>query len=156
MSEEKYDSLKDYNAHLVLVKDILKLITKELEQRAEEHDLTKTKEPEKSCYDYFVPLLKKHKYGSPQYELIRKQMEEQGLKHHYQHNRHHPEYFTNGINGMTLVDLVECFADWVAASQRSDTKFDKSIGYNVKKFKVSPQLEEVLKNTWKVYFRDKS
>ena len=29
------------------------------------------------------------------------------LQHHYQKNRHHPEAFERGVDGMTLVDLVE-------------------------------------------------
>jgi hypothetical protein len=31
-----------------------------------------------------------------------------GLKHHYAHNRHHPEFFgEDGVDGMSLVDVIE-------------------------------------------------
>jgi hypothetical protein len=44
-----------------------------------------------------------------------------GLKHHYSHNRHHPEFFgEDGVDGMTLVDLIEMLADWKAATERHD------------------------------------
>ena len=33
-------------------------------------------------------------------------------------NRHHPEYYEDGIAGMTLVDLEEMLSDWEAASHR--------------------------------------
>jgi hypothetical protein len=35
-----------------------------------------------------------------------------GLKHHYAHNRHHPEFFgEDGVDGMSLVDVIEMLAD---------------------------------------------
>jgi hypothetical protein len=44
-----------------------------------------------------------------------------GLMHHDAHNRHHPEFFgEDGVDGMTLVDVIEMLADWKAASERHD------------------------------------
>jgi hypothetical protein len=44
-----------------------------------------------------------------------------GLKHHYAYNRHHQEFFgEDGVDGMTLVDLIEMLPDWKAATERHD------------------------------------
>ena len=41
------------------------------------------------------------------------------IDHHYANNRHHPEHWPNGINDMTLMDLIEMLADWKAATARN-------------------------------------
>jgi len=79
--------------------------TQELLDRSARHDLSKTREPEWAVYDMFVPPLRATAYGSVEYLTLVDAMGE-GLRHHYAHNRHHPEHFANGINGMTLVDLL--------------------------------------------------
>jgi hypothetical protein len=53
-----------------------------------------------------------------------------GLKHHYAHNRHHPEFFgEDGVDGMSLVDVIEMLADWKAATEHHDDgDLAKSLG----------------------------
>jgi hypothetical protein len=70
------------------------------------------------------------------------------LDHHYSNNRHHPEYFENGINDMTLIDLIEMLCDWYAATQRhNDGDIFKSIEFNKTRFNMSDQLVSILTNT---------
>ena len=72
------------------------------------------------------------------------------LEHHYAVNRHHPEHFTNGVNDMTLIDVVEMFADWKAASERTQNgNLLKSIELNAERFHLSDQLKEIFINTAK-------
>ena len=53
---------------------------------------------------------------------------------------------------MTLIDIVEMFCDWVAASKYSDTSFKDGLKFNKKKFKMSEQLYNIFLNTYKEYF----
>lgn len=56
------------------------------------------------------------------------------------------------INGMNLVDLVEMFADWKAATMRHhDGNLLKSIEVNAKRFAMSPQLEAIFRNTAELF-----
>lgn len=38
--------------------------------------------------------------------------------HHYENNRHHPEFHENGINDMSIIDIIEMVCDWKAAGER--------------------------------------
>jgi len=72
------------------------------------------------------------------------------LKHHYENNSHHPEHYPNGINGMSLLDLIEMLADWKAAGMRhADGDMQKSLEINKKRFGMSDQLAEIFQNTIK-------
>ena len=74
------------------------------------------------------------------------------LDHHYKHNPHHPEHHEAGVNGMTLIDLVEMFCDWLAAVERhADGDIFKSIEINTKRFNLSQQLVDILINTAKLF-----
>lgn len=113
-----YDSTPDTLWHSLRVAELMGELIKELLDRSIRHDLSKTREPERAVYDEFVPRLRAATYGSAEYRTLSDAMGE-GLRHHYAHNRHHPEHFADGINGMTLVDLVEMLADWKAATERT-------------------------------------
>jgi hypothetical protein len=75
----------------------------------------------------------------------------EGLKHHYEHKRHHQEFFgENGVNGMTLVDLIEMLADWKAATERHDDgDLARSLEIQQERFDLSDQLVAILWNTAK-------
>jgi hypothetical protein len=76
------------------------------------------------------------------------------LDHHYKNNPHHPEHHENGIQGMTLVDLLEMICDWKAASMRhSDGNIVESIKCNKDRFGYSSELEQILLNTVNKYFK---
>jgi hypothetical protein len=73
------------------------------------------------------------------------------LDHHYLHNNHHPEHYSNGIDGMSLLDLVEMLMDWKAASERHQEGMNivRSIEVSSQRFSVSEQLKRILLNTAK-------
>jgi len=141
-----YDSAFDNKIHIGEVRKNILSIVQKLSERAIWHDRTKFVEPEKSMYDTYVPKLKEHKYGSREYEQDLKEMSF-ALQHHFEHNRHHPEHFENGVTGMNLVDLTEMLADWAASSKRSDTSLSEGMEINKKRFGISDQLFEILQNT---------
>lgn len=142
-----YDSTDDTMKHKKLVEKNMEKIVSMLEKRAAKHDDSKLKDPEKACYDKYIPELKKVKYGTKEYDSIKKKMEREGLKHHFEENSHHPEHFKNGVAGMDIVDLMEMFCDWYSASQRSDTSFKEGIKSNLEKYEIDGQLASILQNS---------
>ena len=54
----------------------------------------------------------------------------------------------SGVSGMTLVDLVEMFCDWCAATERhADGDIFKSIAHNQTRFGFGDVLGEIFRNT---------
>jgi len=148
---EKYDSRKDTETHRSSVDLNLSIITNALRLRANEHDKSKLEEPEKPIFDEVTSKLKGLTYGSEEYKEQLKNMKV-ALDHHYANNRHHPEHFENGISGMTLVDLIEMFVDWSAATHRhADGDIGKSINHNAERFDYSSDIGKIFVNTAKEY-----
>jgi hypothetical protein len=111
-----YDSTADTLNHSQRVGELMAQAIVELVDRAMRHDRSKTEDPELEIFNEFTPKLAKTTYGSDEYLGYLEAMGE-GLAHHYAHNRHHPEHFLDGINDMTLLDLIEMLADWKAATE---------------------------------------
>ena len=143
-----YDSTPDTLRHSLRVAELMGEPIKELLDRSVRHDLSKTREPERAVYDEVVPHLRAATYGSGEHQKLVDAMGE-GLRHHHAHNRHHPEHFADGINGMTLVDLLEMLADWKAATERTSRAGDlaDSLTINRERFGITPQLMDILTNT---------
>jgi hypothetical protein len=144
---DKYDSRKDTEKHIANVGKYLNRACGMLTMRAIEHDASKLLPPEKECFDEITPLLKGSTYGSEEYKATMDRMRP-AIDHHQKSNRHHPEYFDNGINGMNLIDIVEMICDWKAASERhADGDIYRSLEINKERFGMSDQLVSILKNT---------
>lgn len=142
-----YDSKKETIKHKERVNELLNRFSKGILKRAEVHDNSKLKDPEKKLFDEFTPKLKGVTYGSDEYKSFLKGLKP-ALDNHYKENSHHPEHYKNGIDDFDLFDLVEMFFDWKAASERhADGDIYKSIEINKKRFGISDQLCNILKNT---------
>lgn len=142
-----YDSSKDTKLHAARVRELIELLLIDIETRSVAHDASKLAEPELSCFNKYTTKLKTSTYGSEEYKGFLAGMGE-GLTHHYANNRHHPEYFSNGIDGMNLLDLLEMLMDWKAATERHDNgSINKSLVVQTERFNISPQLSNILKNT---------
>ncbi len=140
-------SKKETRAHIHKVQQYTLKMAGEITHRGYNHDKSKLEEPEVSTFAEMTGKLKTSTYGSEEYKGFLKQMKP-ALDHHYAHNPHHPEAHKNGIDGMTLVDLVEMICDWRAAVDRHDNgDIMKSIEINTKRFNISPQLKQILINT---------
>ena len=149
-----YDSTQDTMKHIKNIQKVMDgTIIPELQKRSKNHDKSKLESPEKETYDEFIPKLREEKYGTPEYLKLRAEMEKKGLKHHYESNRHHPEHFKDGINDMTLIDVLEMFSDWYAASLVSDTDFVDGLKMNKSRMNISDQLYIILMNTYNEYFK---
>lgn len=142
-----YDSRPDTLEHISQVRAKMEAVTERLEVRAQVHDRSKLLTPEVECFDEFTPKLKATTYGSDEYEQFLADMQV-GLAHHYAANSHHPEHFVTGIEGMSLLDLIEMLCDWKAATERhADGDMGRSLVINAERFGISPQLAQILANT---------
>jgi len=142
-----YDSTEDTTEHIKNVGMFMQEFIAEIIYRQFHHDDSKLEFPEKEIYDEFTPKLRDLTYGSPEYKECLLAMGP-ALQHHYDVNRHHPEHFENGVNGMTLIDLIEMLADWKAAGMRhANGNMAESLEINRKRFGMSDQLYEVFMNT---------
>lgn len=74
-----------------VIKGLL-LIQHEISKRVVTHDQTKLKKGEVEIFAEYTPKLKQTEYGSDDYKFMLGEMQS-ALKHHYKHNRHHPEFF---------------------------------------------------------------
>lgn len=148
---EVYDSAPETQKHMDRVKDLMGVFIDALRERANWHDRSKLEIPEKTLFDEYTPKLKDSTYGSDQYKQFLKELEP-ALKHHYQANSHHPEHYLNGVNDMTLVDLLEMFVDWKSASERhANGNFQRSIDINSVRFGMDKQLTTIFENTRKAF-----
>lgn len=147
-----YDSTADTLKHSQRVGELMTQPIRELVDRSVCHDRSKTEDPELATFNEFTPKLKGSTYGSEEYKRYLSEMSH-GLAHHYAANRHHPEHFENGVNGMTLVDLIEMLADWRAATERhTDGSLVQSLAIQQERFGISAQLNEILWNTARRFY----
>lgn len=142
-----FDSRPDTYAHIVRVQELLAPVAAEIVQRGVHHDRSKVEPPEVETFDEYTPKLRDSTYGSDEYKSFLAGMGD-GLAHHYANNRHHPEHHADGIDGMTLVDLIEMLADWKAATERhTDGSLDRSLVIQAERFGIGGQLSRILRNT---------
>lgn len=133
--------------HIEQVRNYLNVMVVELLERGKLHDQSKLEPPEVSEFTRLTNILSGLTYGSPEYEASRKELGK-ALEHHYAKNRHHPEHWKRGIRDMNLIDLLEMFCDWKAASMRhNDGNLRKSIEINGRRFNMPPELIEIFENT---------
>lgn len=149
MKEQEYDSEKDTNEHVQRVRALIAQVIQNLDDRAMVHDVSKYGPIEKPLFDKVTPRLKGLTYGSDEYRASLKELGV-ALEHHYANNSHHPEHYENGIAGMSLLDLVEMFCDWKAATERhADGSIANSIEHNKARFGYPDMLASIFHNTIK-------
>lgn len=137
-------------AHIEKVRKYIRFFTDRLTTRGELHDASKLESPEVELFAEHTENLNKIEYGSEEYKNELEALKP-ALDHHYAVNKHHPQHWQNGINDMSLIDLVEMIADWKASSERQKAgNLLKSIEINSKRFGISNQLTQILINTAKL------
>lgn len=141
------DSRIDAYQHIQLVQHYINTMIISLIRCSEEHDQSKLLYPEKGIFDKYTPALLSNPYGSPEYIASKSALTAE-LDHHYKNNRHHPQYFKDGIKGMNLIDIVEMFCDWKAATMRHEgLSLKDSIEINQGRFGYSDDLKQIFLNT---------
>lgn len=133
--------------HIEGVRNLLNIMVRELLHRGEIHDQSKLGDLERKTFVEFTPKLKNSVYGSEEYKGFLRDMGP-ALANHYANNRHHPEHFQDGINGMNLIDVLEMLLDWKAAARRHDSgDIRRSLEINKERFGIDAQLMTILINT---------
>lgn len=133
--------------HIEAVRKYIRFMIDKIDMRGVKHDASKLESPEVEVFAEYTPKLNSTKFGSDEYYKNLELMKP-ALDHHYASNRHHPEHFVNGINDMTLVDILEMFCDWKASTLRhNDGNLLKSIETNAERFNMEGQLKQILINT---------
>jgi hypothetical protein len=142
-----YDSRKETIEHIMRVRELLYIVQNKLEARGFAHDQTKLGPNEKPIFDRVTGKLKGLTYGSDEYKASLKDLGP-ALTHHYANNSHHPEHYPNGVDGMSLLGVLEMLCDWRAAGERhADGSITRSLTVNRGRFKISDQLHAILENT---------
>lgn len=141
-----YDCTDDVKQHIALVNKWIDDFIYILKGRGSAHDASKLRPPEKEMFDIYTPKLKVLQFGSDEYKKALSQMGE-ALKHHYTMNSHHPEHHKDGIDGMTLYEIVEMVCDWMAAAEKKGVPVD--MDYLQKRFNISPQLRSIIENQFR-------
>lgn len=143
MSESKFKTMR----HIETVRNYLNAVIKDLITRGERHDQTKLETPEVEIFEIYTPKLRGCTYGSEKYRQNMKEMKV-AIDHHNSMNRHHPEFFSDGMKSMNLVDLLEMICDWTAATMRhGDGDIRKSLELNQGRFGYSDEVKGLLLNT---------
>lgn len=151
MDSKTEQTVIETKEHIANVSKFIYIIINELADRALNHDASKLKEPELSIFTEYTDKLKGSTYGSDEYLLFLKKMYV-ALEHHYAKNRHHPDHFADGLDGMNIVDLIEMFCDWKAATLRhADGDILKSIKEGRERFDLDPQLAQIFTNSIELF-----
>ena len=147
-----YDSTADTLQHIARIRELLAEVVARLQARGEAHDRSKLGPEEKPWLDELTPRLKSQVYGSAEYNAVTAQ-HRAAISRHYAANSHHPEFYVDGVGGMDLIDVIEMFCDWKAASERTrGGGIEQSLAINIEKFKIEPQLAAILRNTARSLF----
>lgn len=137
--------------HKNAVRKRLTYLANQLLERAEHHDDSKLKFPE-ILWLSEMDKEPRYPYGTPEYADKKKRWKEL-FEHHYKYNRHHPEHFVNGVEGMSLTDLCEYLID-ISSYQNvmHPEQVMELLNGQAERFKLSEQLNQILKNTLLEYF----
>lgn len=135
-------------AHIDRVRELLIAFAHKIIDRGIAHDASKFDPEEDGPLQAMQDLIDREgpaPFGTDEYRR-RTALLGPMLAHHYAENSHHPEHYPEGVAGMDLLDLVEMFHDWKAASERGG---DSAIGlsYCVEKYGIPPMLASILRNT---------
>lgn len=143
----KTDYMLDTLLHMSEVRENLEVVSSRLKQRGEQHDRSKFQEPEFSVFTSTREKFKDVKYGTPEYQE-RVNEAKVAVDHHHANNRHHTSFHKNGVNDMSLIDIMEMLADWKAAERRSSGQpLVNTLDYAYKKYGIDSQLGMVITNT---------
>jgi hypothetical protein len=123
--------------HQGQVRSRLRALARELEKRADLHDLSKFKADEFEGFVEINQIARKYPFGSPEYKASISGNQTVDL--HFSRNRHHPEYHANGIRDMNFIDFVEMVVDWLGATATYGTgTFEDALKKQIERFDLQP------------------
>lgn len=126
MTTKDEQALRDTWNHINLVMKLLASAQIELMRRQFTHDRSKLDSPEWEMFAVMTDKLANLTYGSPEYEAQRKEMLSTALGHHYEHNRHHPEFFESRECDRSIEDHLEIVRQ---AQENDSAALNDNFGY---------------------------
>jgi hypothetical protein len=151
MNDEIFTIIKIIK-HTRLVSFFLRQIARQLEDRADIHDISKFSPDEFSGFCQLDARRnhQREEYGSKNYEDGAKT---DAVKLHQSRNPHHPEYWPGGLGDMSLIDIIEMLCDWEAARLGLDTEqdTDKIWQMRQKRFNISDKDVYFLRTLWELW-----
>ncbi len=144
LTPERVETIK----HVTEVWHRVHVVARDLVTRANRHDAGKLQPPETDAFEASAMTLHALDYTSPAYQKDSLTRLSAALSHHYAANDHHPQFHVGGIQGMSLIHLLEMVCDWHAAVKRNDTgDIRESIEFNRTRFGYGDELARILHNT---------
>lgn len=124
--------------HRAQVSVLLKEIARQLERRADLHDLSKFGADEFKGFVQISSIAREYSYGCKEYmEHIK---DNNVIDLHFSRNRHHPEYHTNEIEDMTFIDFIEMVCDWLGATAVYSTgPFEQALEKQIERFSLTSE-----------------
>lgn len=138
MIAEETKTLITFLRHQGEVSARLRELARQLEKRADLHDLSKFKEDEFEGFVEINRVARKYPYGSPEYKASIDG--NQAVQLHFTRNSHHPEYHANGIDDMDFIDFVEMAIDWLGATATYGTgTFENALQKQIERFQLNAE-----------------
>lgn len=148
---EQIETEEYIKGHISRVRMHINTFIQLLIRRAENHDKSKLEEPELSWWKE-MDKEPRYPYGSEEYKQKIKRWNKV-FKHHYQYNRHHPEYYEYGVSEMTLIDIVEMMCDWLGYKDTTTiTEALKVCDEQMARYDISEELRQIIFNTLLRYY----
>ena len=148
---EQIETEEYIKGHISRVRRHIDTFIQLLIRRAENHDKSKLEEPEISWWKE-MDKEPRYPYGSEEYKQKIKRWNKV-FKHHYQYNRHHPEYYEYGVSEMTLIDIVEMMCDWLGYKDTTTvTEALKVCDEQMARYDISEELRQIIFNTLLRYY----
>lgn len=115
--------LARHQLHVESVRQALRAVSRELDERAAVHDLSKLTPTEMLGFVRLAGALPP--YGSPEYHAAI-EAERPTVAAHYVANSHHPQHYP-AASEMPWLDIVEMVCDWWGAARSRGGKFSESV-----------------------------
>ena len=148
MSETRFT--KSLAKHIGFIRDDLIEIIHQLYLRALHHDDSKWTDDERPYYEKSDEAVNFYGKDIDSYEELLKitaPITAPAIKHHFEVSKHHPEHYKNGVNDMSLVDIIEMVCDWHSSAKTRGLPLDCE--FNFKRFGIDEQLQKIIENTIK-------
>lgn len=131
LSEQQKATNWETLKHIEVVMQLLATMQHEIFRRMFSHDRSKLESPEAEMFLEFTDKLAGLTYGSKDYRDCLEEMKLSALGHHYENNRHHPEFFEGCPKDVEAIS--RCDSLLVALKQmKSQYPNDEfAIGYSI-------------------------
>lgn len=139
-------NIEEYNQeqleHIQLVQKLVFAFCNDLMERAIDHDTSKFSGKEYWTFVESKEALSKSQNGKD--KDYQKYLTSDAIQHHYQNNKHHPEYWDSLKEEMPIYEAIIMFFDWYARSLQKKESFDNFWEYNLEKLSNQSEAKNLV------------